>query len=114
MKKTDKRKIGVVLTDIFKLNRKTQFDLFTEFMNKYKMDLDDIYNIYTDNNLKDLEKDLKKIDIVWICSEKILPTQRDDKWNSLYGLDEYYKENRFVIYDYNREGIIETFNERDK
>jgi len=39
MRKTDKSKMGVVLTDIFKLRRKTQFDLFTEFMNKYKMEV---------------------------------------------------------------------------
>lgn len=113
MKKTDKLKMGVVLTDTFKLRRKTQFDLFAEFMGKYKMDLDEIYNIYTDNYLKDLEKDLKKLDIVWICSENILPTQRYDKWNWLLGLEENYKENKFVIYDYMREDILKPFTKKD-
>ena len=113
MKKTYKSKMGVVLTDSFKLRRKIQFDLLTEFMNKYKMDLEDIYNIYTDNYLKDLEKDLKKLDIVWICSENILPTQRYDKWNWMLGLEENYRENKFVIYDYMREDIIKPFTKND-
>ena len=107
MEKSYKKKIGVVLTDTFKLRRKKQFDLFTEFMRKYKMDLDEIYNIYTCDHLSDLDKDLKKLDVVWVCNLDVLPWRKNDKWDILLGLEENYNENRFVIYNYQIDDVIQ-------
>lgn len=109
MRKTNKRKLGVVLTNTFKFSSKKQFDLFAEFMRKYKMDLDDIYNIYTNPFFSDVEKDLNKIDILWICNSQILP--KNDKWNVFFGLSEMYKKHNFQIYDYSIDNLIQPNNE---
>ena len=55
MKKTNKRKLGVVLTNTFKFSSKKQFDLFADFMRKYKMDLDedDFSSLGTQKSLKE-------------------------------------------------------------
>lgn len=99
----------MVLTNTFKYSSKKQFDLFTEFMDKHKMYLDDIYNIYTNPFFSDLEKDLNKLDIVWVCDSTILPKR--DSWNVLLGLKELYDKHNFVIYDNKLGKLIQPYYE---
>ena len=106
MEETNKAKLGVVLTDSYKWKRKLQFDVFTEFMNKNDLNISDVYNIYTDNHLRDLEKDLKKLDVVWIICSDILPTHIYPKWDFLLDLGDNYRKNRFVIWDNSMNGYL--------